>query len=70
MLKAEHAKLKWIRITANMHSGGYDVYEATGVLPDPEWPHHDINKLIEVAFRGKVIDSLNHPVVQSLLGEM
>jgi hypothetical protein len=66
----EHAKLKWIRITANMHSGGYDVYEATGVLPEPEWPHHNINKLIEVAFRGKVIDSLNHPVVQSLLGEM
>ena len=31
----EHAKLKWIRITANMHTGGYDVYEAEGELPEP-----------------------------------
>jgi hypothetical protein len=66
----EHAKLKWIRITANMHTGGYDVYEAEGVLPEPEWPSHGIDALIEVAFRGKIIMSLDHPVVQSLLGRV
>jgi hypothetical protein len=66
----EHAKLKWIRITANMHTGGYDVYEAEGVLPEPEWPSHGIDALIEVAFRGKIITNLDHPVVQSLLGRV
>ena len=66
----EHAKLKWIRITANMHAGGYDVYEAEGALPEPEWPAHGIGALIEVAFRGKIITSLDHPVVQSLLGRV
>ena len=66
----EHAKLKWIRITANMHAGGYDVYEAEGELPEPEWPAHDINALIQVAFRGKIITSLDHPVVQALLGKI
>jgi hypothetical protein len=66
----EHAKLKWIRITANMHAGGYDVYEAEGELPEPEWPAHDIDALIQVAFRGKIITSLDHPVVQSLLGRI
>lgn len=66
----EHAKLKWIRITANMHAGGYDVYEAEGELPEPEWPAHDIDALIQVAFRGKIISSLDHPVVQSLLGKI
>lgn len=66
----EHAKLKWIRITANMHAGGYDVYEAEGELPEPEWPAHDIDALIQVAFRGKIITSLDHPVVQSLLGKI
>ena len=66
----EHAKLKWLRISANTHIGGYDVYEAEGVLPEPEWPAHDIESLIEVAFRGKIITSLDHPVVQSLLGKI
>ena len=66
----EHAKLKWIRITANMHVGGYDVFEAQAELPEPEWPAHNIDALIQVAFRGKIITGLEHPVVQSLLGEI
>jgi len=66
----EHAKLEWIRITANMHLGGYDVYEAQGALPDPEWPAHDMDALVDVAFRGKIITNLEHPVVQSLLGKI
>lgn len=66
----EHAKLKWIRITANMHTGGYDVYEAEGELPEPEWPAHDIDALVQVAFRGKIITGLDHPIVQSLLGKI
>jgi len=66
----EHAKMKWLRITANMHMGGYDVYEADGALPEPEWPDHTIEPLIEVAFRGKIITSLDHPVVQTLLGRI
>jgi hypothetical protein len=66
----EHAKLKWIRITSNIPAGGYDVYEAEGALPEPEWPSHGIDALIEVAFRGKIITSLDHPVVQSLLGRV
>jgi hypothetical protein len=32
----EHAKLKWLRITANMSAGGYDIYEAAATLPEPE----------------------------------
>ena len=66
----EYAKLKWIRLAANMHAGGYDVYEAEGTLPDPDWPEHGIDALVEVAFRGKIITSLDHPVVQSLLGKI
>jgi len=66
----EHAKLKWIRITANMHVGGYDVYEAEGELPEPEWPEHDIDALVQVAFRGKIINDLDHPMVQALLGKI
>ncbi len=66
----ELAKLKWLRLTANMHTGSYDVYEAEGALPEPEWPAYGIDALVEVAFRGKIITSLDHPVVQSLLGRV
>ena len=66
----ELAKLKWLRLTANMHTGSYDVYEAEGALPEPEWPAHGIDALVEVAFRGKIITGLDHPVVQSLLGRV
>ena len=66
----EHAKLKWIRIAANMHTGGYDVYEAEGGLPEPDWSDHDIDALVDVAFRGKIITSLDHPVIQALLGKV
>jgi len=66
----ENAKTKWLRINANMHVGGYDVYEAEGQLPEPDWPAHDIDSLIKVAFRGKIITDLDHPIVQSLLGKL
>ena len=41
----EHAKLKWIRIAANMRAGCYDIYQAEGTLPEPEWTEHDIEAL-------------------------
>jgi hypothetical protein len=66
----EHAKEKWVRISANMHAGGYDVFEATATLPEPEWQEHSIDELVQVAFRGKIITNLDHPVVQSLLGRI
>ena len=36
----------------------------------PEWPEYDINQLVQVAFRGKIVTSLDHPVIQSLLGRI
>ena len=66
----EMSKSNWIRITANMSLGGYDVFAAEASLSEPEWPDCDIEALIEVAFRGKIISGLEHPIVQSLLGRI
>jgi hypothetical protein len=62
------AETSWIRIVANMHVGAYDVHQAEGNIPDPEWPDASMEKLVEVAFRGKVIQDIDHPVIQTLLG--
>ena len=66
----EYAKKTWLRISANMRVGAYDIYVAEGPLPEPEWPAHDMDALVQVAFRGKIITSLDHPVVQSMLGRI
>lgn len=66
----EHAKEKWIRLSANRSLGRYEVFEATADLPEPTWPSHSIEKLVEVAFAGKIITTPDHPIVQSLLGRL
>jgi len=66
----ELAKAKWIRIAANMGVGAYDVFEAQAELMPPEWPEYGLDQMIEVAFRGKIVESLEHPVVRSLLGRV
>jgi hypothetical protein len=64
----ELAKKKWVRLAADMSLGGYRIYEAQGQLSEPEWPAKTLQELLEVAFRGKVIDSEDHPVIRRLRG--
>ncbi len=64
----EQAKTQWVRIEANMSAGAYGVLVAKGNLPEPVWPGTTMEELIKVAFRGKIIDSDSHPVVQAVLG--
>jgi len=64
----EMAETHWIRISANMQRGGYDVFEAIGQLPAPQWPAESFEELLEIAFRGRLITSEDHPLVQQLLG--
>ena len=67
---AKLAMDKWVRVSANMSLGAYEVFEARSDMPDPEWPESDtdLGSLLSVAFRGRIIDSLDHPIVNSLLG--
>lgn len=65
---AKLARLKWVRVTANRSLGAYDVFVASGNLSEPEWPDADFGKLVRTAFRERVIDSLDHPVVKRLRG--
>jgi hypothetical protein len=65
---AELAMHKWLRVTANMSLGAYEVFEATGDLPEPIWPKLPLNKILEIAFRDRIIDTLDHPVIQRLRG--
>ena len=65
---AKIAKDDWVRVVANMSLGAYDVFQATGEIPDPEWPELDLSAILEIAFKGKYIESIEHPVVRQLRG--
>lgn len=64
----ELAKKRWIRLSADMSLGAYRLFEAQGELSEPTWVTKPLNELLEVAFRGKVISSEDHPVVKRLRG--
>jgi hypothetical protein len=66
---AERATRGWVRVAANLSLGAYEVWEATGQLEEPDWPAMPFRELLRIAFRGKLIDSLDHPVLRRLRGE-
>ena len=62
------AQDKWVRVSSNMALGAYDIFEATGEIPEPEWPDMPMSEILEIAFRGRYIDSLEHAVLKKLQG--
>ena len=68
LLAIQHARVEWIRIAANKQIGAYDIHVAQGDLPEPTWPKESLEQLLDIAFRGKIISDLDHPVAQDILG--
>ena len=66
---AEMAKDKWVRVQANMSLGAYEVWEATGELPDPKWPEQSLDELLRIAFKNTKIDTPDHTILRQLRGE-
>jgi hypothetical protein len=65
---SELAKSAWVRLAADMSLGAYRLYQAEGALSEPTWPDKTLSDLLEIAFRGRIIDSEDHPVVRRLRG--
>ncbi len=68
----EKAKTRWIKIRANLDLGAYEMSEAVSQYEEPEWPEkpETIQDAIEIAFKDRLIDSLDHPVLKRLRGEI
>jgi hypothetical protein len=66
---AELAMSRWVRVKSNMSLGAYETFQAPPGVPEPEWPK-DISfpEILKIAFRGRYIDALHHPLVQRLQG--
>jgi hypothetical protein len=66
--EAERAMKKWVRVTASMSRGAYEIFEANGDLPDPVWPDFSFQEILKIAFRERLVDRADHPLVQRLQG--
>jgi hypothetical protein len=65
---AGYAMKSWVRVTANMSLGAYEIKRATTLVAEPDWPVMSFGELLKIAFRGYLINSLDHPVVRRLRG--
>ena len=59
---------KWVRLSSNRPMGSYDIVVAD-IADEPDWPAMPFNELLRIAFKGKVIETLDHPVLKRLRGE-
>jgi hypothetical protein len=66
---AELAMTKWVRLKADMALGAYQLYEAASSIPEPEWPDLPFMELLRIAFRDRLVDRVDHPVLKRLRGE-
>ncbi len=62
------AETEWVRVMADMRLGAYRVFRAKIELGDPQWPDLPLSRYLEVAFKDRVIDSTEHPLIQALWG--
>ena len=70
-LEADYeAQSSWVRMAANQALGAYEIFKAAGELSEPIWPTESWNKLVEVAFKQKIIDTPEHVIIQKLQGVM
>jgi hypothetical protein len=67
---ADIAKTAWVRMVASKDLGGYEILKALGDLGDPTWPDRSLRELIEIGFKGRVIDRPDHDVIRELQGAL
>jgi len=66
---AELAISKWVRIKANMSLGAFEIFEASSIVPEPEWPELSFREILAIAFRDFLIDGPDHAVIKRLRGQ-
>jgi hypothetical protein len=65
---AEMAMTRWVRMKANMSLGAYEITVAEGVMADPKWPELSFQELLRIAYRDRMVTTIDHPVVKRLRG--
>jgi hypothetical protein len=65
---AERAMQVWLRVVPSQSLGGYQQHAPEIRYPEPEWPTLPFSKILEIAFKGRLVTGPDHPVMQRLRG--
>ena len=65
---AEKAMGQWVKVQANMSLGAYEIFPSLKDHSDPVWPDISFEEILKIAFRQRLVDSADHPLVQRLRG--
>src|SRR5690606_29127784 len=66
---AEIAKTDWIKLISDQEAGYYLVGKAASQDKEPPWPAESFEDILEKAFAGRIVDSLDHEVIKELRGD-
>lgn len=61
------AKKQWVRVAWSGSTRAYEVTVAS-IQAEPKWPTESVHELLNIAFRGRVVTSLDHPILRTLRG--
>jgi len=60
---------RWIRVGSNRESGSYEATTPVAEFDVPKWPE-DMTEVFRKALKSAMIDSLDHPILKRLRGEI
>jgi hypothetical protein len=64
------SETQWIRIESNMDAQQYEIIQAAANLGEPEWPKQTMAEIVQEVFSGRIIDSVDHPLILQLQGRV
>ncbi len=70
MKGAFDAQQQWVRVAANLAKGAYDIFHGSMQRPEPQWPEMTFRELLQIAFKGRFIQTLDHPTILRLQGKL
>lgn len=68
LMAAQTAKEHWVRVMTDRAQGMYLTRKAEFITEEPTWPEEPMEALLEIAFQGRMILNIEHPVVKRLRG--
>ena len=63
------ARTDWVQIASNREMGGYEIKARPSDGVEPHWPELDVAQLLRIAFKGRVVTTMDHPIIRDLRGE-
>ena len=66
---AKVAETKWTKLFWDQSQRRHRIKVSEYLTDEPQWPSQTVGELLRLAFRDRVISSLDHPILKRLRGE-